>query len=92
MKNPDQETLQALKNLSLSNIESYKKISEWINQSMLEAALSMSEVMGEENTNMYKGRVKELKELSMFFTYTDQLIKQMRDGHSESVKMSEAIG
>ena len=92
MKLPDIEILRSLKNLKASNIESYNTIQKWIEFSKLETALSMSDIRGEELTNITKGRLTELKEMSNYLSNTDEILKALERSQDKSTNMSHTFG
>ena len=92
MKLPDIEILRSLKNLKASNIESYNTIQKWIEFSKLETALSMSDIRGEELTNITKGRLTELKEMSNYLSNTDEILKELERSQDKSTNMSHTFG
>jgi|WetSurSiteA1Bulk_404760.scaffolds.fasta_scaffold43341_3 hypothetical protein len=85
MVTPDRNILSSMLALKVEKPEKYNMILGWIKNSLAVHALSMSEVTGEENTNIAKGRLKEIKELEFYFSRTEEVIREIDKNTKSSI-------
>lgn len=78
MIQPNEEILRSIKNLSNSNPESFNRFVGWVKESLVTFAMSISEVEGDEKTNIMKGRIQILKHLDLFLSHTDRMIESSK--------------
>jgi hypothetical protein len=88
---PDINIVKAIIELNVRSPEMFRIIGNWIRTSLVNQALEISEVIGDENTNIVKGKLKELKQFDAYFNNATIILKSMEKDAQSTINASDAI-
>jgi hypothetical protein len=83
--------LSSILTLKVEKPDHFNRVKEWIQSSLARQALAIADAVGDENTNIAKGRIKELKELEMYFGHTEDMIKEIDSNTEQSISKPDYL-